>query len=229
MPKFQPVKIATAELAALAFAAQRANGTLHKDVRAFNKETEELITVVPNKTLMRETVRGAENGLTVTEEDRTNAQDAVLALQQDNMLTLLRGRQVNTFVQSLIDALSKEESTEQDCGLIAFLPNIYNQLKARQQKDESVNELSYTSKALGNVGTKITVDVTVIQSRYLSAYNCWSVFGHDGKGNCVGFLTGKESCTVSGKYTGKIKRVGNDQYHSNAVVTSLNFVKKCNT
>lgn len=225
MPKFVPVKVATSELAALAFAAQRANGEFVKDSVRFNPETNELVKITPNKTLMRESLTGGAS-LVVTEEDRAVAVEAITALQHDMTMSTLRGRKVSEFTSALILALGQEESTERDCGMLAFLPNMYEQLKARQQKEETVSGLAHSSRELGRVGEKITVNFTVINCRYLSSYNCYSVFGHDGNGNCVGFLTAKEDCTKSGMYTGKIKRVGPDHYNSGAMVTSLNFVKR---
>ena len=45
-------KIETRELVALAFAAQRMNGGLHRDNRYFDPEKDAFVEVVPNKTLM---------------------------------------------------------------------------------------------------------------------------------------------------------------------------------
>lgn len=225
MPKYVPVKVSTLELAALAFAAQRVNGVLHKDSRIFDTEKQELIEVTPNKVLMRDSVTGIKI-LSVTEQDRADAETAIQALQQDMTMSMLKGRKVSDFVSNFISAIGQDEASERDCGLFAFLPNMYGQLKARQQKEETVVGLAYSSKAIGNVGDRVTVNLTVISARYLSSYNCWSVFGHDQNGNCVSFLTGKQDCSVSGTYAGKIKRVGNDTYHNGAMVTQLNFVKR---
>lgn len=225
MPKYVPVKVPTLELATLAFAAQRINSTLHKDNRIFDAVKQELIEVVPNKTLMRDSVTGNKI-LLVTEQDRVDAEAAVLALQQDMTMAMLKGRKVSDFVSNLVSAIGQDEASERDCGLFAFLPNMYEQLKARQQKEETVVGLAYSSKAIGNVGDRVIVNLTVISARYLSSYNCWSVFGHDQNGNCLSFLTGKQDCSVSDTYTGKIKRVGNDAYHNGAMVTQLNFVKR---
>ena len=224
MARGKSVSVSVKELAALSFAAQRANGALLKDTTRWNEATQTLETVTPNKTLIRDTVKG-DPKLVVTDGDRAQAEIAIAAITQDFTMQVLKGRKVSDFVQSLATLLEKDMDTDVSAGIVAFLPQMYEQLKQRQEREEKVQEFAYTSEYLGQVGAKVTVELTVLTTKYLQQYNCYSVTGHDAQGNMVNFLTGKQDCTVSGRYTGKIKRIETSPYHNNAKVTQLNFVK----
>jgi hypothetical protein len=218
------VSVSVKELAALAFAAQRYNGGLLKDTTRWNEDTQTLENIIPNKTLIRDTVKG-DPKLVVTDEDRVLAEEAITAITQDCAWQIIKGRKVSDFVQSLATLLQEDTDTDASSGIVAFLPQMYDQLKQRQEREEKVQEFAYTSEYLGQVGAKVTVELTVLTTKYLQQYNCYSVTGHDAQGNMVNFLTGKQDCTVSGRYTGKIKRIEQSPYHNNAKVTQLNFVK----
>jgi L-amino acid N-acyltransferase YncA len=224
MARGKSVSVSVKELAALSFAAQRYNGGLLKDTTRWNENTQTLENIIPNKTLIRDTVKG-DPKLVVTDEDRAQAEIAIDAITQDFTMQVLKGRKVSDFVQSLATLLEKDTDTDVSAGIVAFLPQMYEQLKQRQDREEKVQGFAYTSEYLGQLGAKVTVELTVLTTKYLQQYNCYSVTGHDAQGNMVNFLTGKQDCTVSGRYTGKIKRIEQSPYHNNAKVTQLNFVK----
>ena len=54
-------------------------------------------------------------------------------------------------------------------------------------------------------------------------YNCFRHFGHDGKGNLIGFLNKKE---LSGIIVGKVKKQEVSNFNNNGKVTYLNYVKE---
>lgn len=220
MARFTPVKVSTVELAALAFAAYRKNqSTVYKDSSYFNKETDSLVTVVPNKQLMRE------DNLEVTEQDRVDSQAAIETLSQDRMMRILKGLMVPDFQNTLTNLLTQAEATMSDAGLMAFLPSMAEQITQRQAREQEVAELAQVSQYLGRIGDKVVVNLTVMNSRYLQQFNCWSVNAKDDKGNLISYLTAKEDCTRSARYSGKIKRTEISKYHNGAQVTTLNFVK----
>jgi hypothetical protein len=225
MARGKSVSVSVKELAALSFAAQRYNGGLIKDSTRWNEDTQTLENIIPNKTLIRDTVKGDPTWLVVTDEDRAQAEIAIDVITQDFTMQVLKGRKVSDFVQSLAALLQEDMSTGDRAGIVAFLPQMYEQLKQRQDREEKLQEFAYTSEYLGQVGAKVTAELTVLTTKYLQQYNCYSVTGHDAQGNMVNFLTGKQDCTVSGRYTGKIKRIEQSPYHNNAKVTQLNFVK----
>lgn len=220
MARYTPVKISTVELAALAFAAYRKNqSNVYKDTSFFDKEKDSLVTVVPNKQLIRE------GQLEVTEEDRADAQTAMDTLSQDRMMRILKGLAVPDFQNTLTNLLTQTECTMNDAGLMAFLPSMAAQLIQRQAREQEVAELAQASQYLGRVGEKVVVELTVMNSRFLQQFNCWSVNAKDDKGNLVAYLTAKENCTRSARYSGKVKRTETSKYHNGAQVTTLNFVK----
>ena len=115
MARYTPVKISTVELAALAFAAYRKNqSNVYKDSSFFDKEKDSLVTVVPNKQLMRE------GNLEVTEQDRSDALAAMETLSQDRMMRILKGLMVPDFQNTLTNLLTQTESTMSDAGLWHF-------------------------------------------------------------------------------------------------------------
>ena len=221
-------KIESRELVALAFAAQRMNGGLHRDNRYFDPEKDAFVEVVPNKTLMFNSFAfepGSNPELVPTDEDRAQADAAITAIQGDVLIKKLADRRVSDFQFNLSEAISQPTCTQRDCGLVAFVPKTYAGMLERQEKDEAKIGLASTSEYLGRVGEKIQLDFALIDSKYLQQYNCYSVTGHDGNGNMVSFLTAHQGLAQSGRIAGKIKRIEVSHYHNGAKVTQLNFVK----
>ena len=225
---FKQYTIATRDLVALAFAAQRQNGTLYKDDSYYDKDHDAVVQVTPNKVLMRDSFAiepGSNPELIATEQDYEQADAAISAIQGDVIIRRLSDRRVSGFVHSLSEALSKDKLTQRDCGLVAFVPQTYASMLDRQEKQETTLMMSSTSKYLGKIGEKIQLDFTMMDSRYLQQYNCYSVNGHDEKGNLVNFLTAHQHLCKSGRISGKVKRTEESRFHNGAKVTQLNFVK----
>ena len=98
-------KIESRELVALAFAAQRVNGGLHRDNRYFDPEKDAFVEVVPNKTLMFNSFAfepGSNPELVPTDEDRAQADAAISAIQGDVLIKKLADRRVA--ISNLISA-----------------------------------------------------------------------------------------------------------------------------
>lgn len=219
MARYTPVKIATLDLAALAFAAFRKNNNqVFKDTSFYDKERDTIVSVVPNKALMRE------GNLMVNDQDRADAVAAFEILSQDRTLRVLKNQPITEFQNILTNLIVGTEVSMSDAGLMAFLPNMANQIKARQQREEEIAGLSYTSEFLGKIGDKVKFTLSVMTSRWSDQFNCWAVNGKDENGNLVTFFTSKQICTKDGVYTGKIKRTEQSRFHNNAKVTTLNFV-----
>ena len=213
--------IAVRDLAALAFMAQRVNGTLHRDSRVFDAESQDWREVRPNKDIMRENFEL--NNL--LPEDFDNADAAISAVQGDAVMRVLKGQRLNDFSHALVELTKQETATARDCGLMAFLPKTYAGQLERATREEQVAGLASASDYIGRVGEKVTVEFTLIDKRFLQQYNCWSVFGQDASGNCVSFLTQHEKLANNGRIQGKIKRLEQNQYRNGAKTTALNYVK----
>jgi hypothetical protein len=109
---------------------------------------------------------------------------------------------------------------------MAFLPQVYARSQERAVKQEVMAEIGPGSQYLGKVGDKVTINFEFIEQRYLQQFNCFAVFGTDGAGNCVKFLTAHKELAKSAQLQGKIKRLEEDQYRGGAKVTTLNYVKE---
>ena len=177
--------------------------------------------IVSNKTLATKIIR--DNA--VTDDARAEAAEMVQALQTDMTFKLLTGKTVSPFVKDMVGTFDNETSTEFKLGLLIYVPNTYAGLKAAEKRLEEEVAERYTSKAIGSVGQKVTVNFTLISKRWIDKFACFSAFGKDDAGNLISFFTGHEDRCVTGKLTGKVKFAGQDKYHGNAIVSNLNFVK----
>jgi hypothetical protein len=224
MARYVPKPVAVKELLAAAFFAQRTLGGMNKNSEVWDETAQTLTKVVTNKDLILQCLEGKTLPTQADYDLADTAKDAILL---SNTLRLLKGGNTATgFQASMYTLLEKDMDTVSSAGLVAYVPNTYDQLKAREIKQETVAELAITSDYLGKVGDKVTFVLTVMEKRYLQQFNCFSVTGTDANSNIVSFLTAKEDCTVSGKYSGKIKTAQESKYHNGARVTGLNFVKK---
>jgi hypothetical protein len=224
MARYVPQSVAVKELLAAAFYAQRTLGGMNKNSEVWDETAQTLTKVTTNKDIILRVVKGE---LLAEAQDYELAETAKDALLLSNTLRLLKGGNSATgFQASMYALLEKDMDTVSAAGLVAYVPNAYDSLKAREIKQETVAELSITSDYLGKVGEKVTFVLTVMEKRYLQQFNCFSVTGTDANGNLINFLTAKEDCTVSGKYSGKIKSAQESKWHNMARVTNLNFVKK---
>ena len=224
MARWKPTPASVTELCAAAFVAQRMNGGMNKNPEIWDEATQTLTKVTTNKDIVLRVLKGE---ILPTQADYDLAEIAKDALLLQNTLRLLKGAAPYTgFQASMLQLLEKDMGTMSDAGLAAYLPNLYETLKTREIKQETVAELATTSEYLGKVGDKVTFTLTVMEKRFLQQFNCFSVTGTDENKNLVNFLTAKEDCTVSGKYSGKIKKIEESKWHNGAKVTNLNFVKK---
>jgi hypothetical protein len=224
MARYVPKPVAVKELLAAAFFAQRTLGGMNKNSEVWDETAQTLTKVVTNKDLILQCLEGK---ALPTQADCDLADTAKDAILLSNTLRLLKGgAPAVNFQASVLALLEKDMDTFSAAGLVAYVPNMYEQLKAREAKQETIAELAVTSEYLGKPGDKVTFVLTVMEKRYLQQFNCFSVTGTDANNNIVSFLTAKEDCTVSGKYSGKVKSAQESKYHGNARVTSLNFVKK---
>jgi hypothetical protein len=220
MARYVAKKLAMIDLAALSFAAfHRNNETVFKDTSFFDKETDSVIQVVPNKVLMRD------GTLQVLQEDKVEAQAAIELLSQDRTMRILKNKPIADFQNTLTNLVMQEECTMSDAGLMAFLPAMVRQIQARQVREEEIATLSVSSEYIGKIGEKVKITLSIMTVRFVQQFNCWSVTGKDSNGNLISFLTSKEECTRDGVYTAKVKRTEPCRYNNGAKVTTLNFVK----
>jgi len=212
--------VKTKELAAMAFAAFRLNNGIIKHTVRAEAGASDVKDVISNKEYIHKMLCEGMGHL-VTDADHKLATEAIDALIQDELVMKVKGQVISLFNKALVDLVRTEETTSGNAVLISYLPAAHSQI----QKVDTTRAHSFTSQHLGEIGTKVTFDLDVISSFWLQQYDCYSVFGSDGNGNLVRFLTSKKDCTISGKYVGKIKKAEVDGSRFNAKVTILHYVK----
>jgi len=226
--KAQPM-FDTVSVVAAAILAYRTNGQIEKadlkvnDLRLTGDEwLPTPVVVKSNKTMVTEFLEHPE---LLTQELLDEAKAQILAVQGQLTLAVLTGKKVSDFVRDLAVVIENDQIQQYRIGLVVYVPNVYKTIQAKEKIAETINENLYTSIALGAPGQKLAVNFTLIEKRYIQSINCFSAFGKDENGNFVQFLTPHEDRCVTGKLSGKVKAVGNDKWHNNAMVTNLNFVK----
>jgi hypothetical protein len=217
---------ATEEIAAVAFAAYRANdNNLYKEPTVYDIDTDQWIKVATNKQIIRQHLLG-EALVTVTDQDRVNAHDAKELVIEWCVMQTLQESPVTPFLAALKDGLMQTANPLTACGLFAHLPEQYTVISKKKHNSDKLNQLVYTSDWFGSVGTTLDFTITVIDSKFVPKFSCYHVFGHTPDGNCVGFFTSKENCRTSGNFIGKVKSHMHDQWRNNVKITNFNFVKK---
>jgi len=201
------------------------NTILRIDCPAYEGSTDGEFPATPecisNKTI---TLAVLKEGL-ITDEARAEAAGMVQALQTNMTFSILTGKVVSTFMQDIHKSLEKDTVLLSEVGRTLYVPSLYAGIKSRENLLEAEIGLRNSSKALGEVGAKVTINFTLISDRYVETFNCFAAFGKDDQGNLVSFLTGHKGLCATGKITGKVKFANPDKFHGNAIVTNLNFVK----
>jgi hypothetical protein len=225
MARQQVVTYPTAVMVAAALkAVEGSNGEIVKqDQSAYNSlqpgGAEVLVPAVKStRTLMTELLTKPED-LNVAA-----AQEAIDFVHGAATMSVFCGKMMSDFTKKMVEKTQNETVTSLDTGfMVYFVPVYYNFKKSSERREKTVEYIN--SEYFGKVGEKVEIDLTVIDSKWLDKFGMFVVFGHTADGNLVNFFTAKPACTESGKYTGKVKKHEQSQWHENAKVTVLNYVK----
>ncbi|CAB5215075.1 hypothetical protein UFOVP190_383 [uncultured Caudovirales phage] len=179
----------------------------------------------PNRVLITNHLEGTKL-LPVTDEHRTAAEDLVTYLQQTIMMQTLMKGSSDSFAQNVLDIISEPTMLAKNVGLLAWAPK----LSADLQKKDSVRQASAhyerSSRYVGSIGSKIIVDFTLIESRFVPRMDCYSVYGHTAEGNLIFYWSKKaEKIVQQGRIEGRVKKQVEDGFRNKALVTTLNYVK----
>jgi hypothetical protein len=183
-------------------------------------------TIIPNRQLVREYLEGNRANLPiVSDHDRKHAEGIVQYLQQTGIMQTLANRG-DKFLTQINNLLAQPTVTAKDFGLIAWAPK----LASDYQKKDNIREVSarfeYASRYIGQVGDKIIIEFTLIDSRYIKTMDCYAVYGHDVQGNLIFYWAREQKKIVqTGQIQGRVKTHKRDGYRGDACVTTLNYVK----
>lgn len=164
-------------------------------------------------------------GVNITDAHRQTAVDIKTWFGHSHLMAVLSKGQVSDFHDKLYGIVSEDTVRSRNFGLLCWAPKLHHDGLIHEQSRETSARYEMTSKPIGKIGAKIEIDLEVIEKRYVRHLNVWSVYGHNGTGNLVQFLTKHERLCVSQRITARIKDVGRSPYHNEAFVTDLNFVK----
>ncbi len=160
--------------------------------------------------------------VSVTDADREMADTVVSYVQQRATIDALTGAKVSVFVQDVVELANTKDINERQFGRIVWLPKLYVDMTARDDVKQELAHYTITSKYVGKIKDKLTINFTPLTVNYSRDYNCYRHLGHDGHGNLIGFLSKAQH---SGPIKGHIKKHSTSTYHGNAKVTYLNYVQ----
>jgi hypothetical protein len=161
--------------------------------------------------------------ITVTDDDRTQAEAIRSYLTQRSMLAKLTGRALSDFATSIAEKLENEKASLRDAGILTWAPKVCADLQKADEAQQDFARISITSNFIGKLKSKVEIDFTTISKRWNNNYNCFRYTGHDGNGNLIGFLSKHD-------YPAQVRIRGNVKAHENGRLTSgkttyLNYTK----
>jgi hypothetical protein len=181
--------------------------------------------VISNRQLIKEYTDGVKRLQTAVDGSADQVEELVSFLQQSELVQTLTGKTDN-FLHQINELLAKEEITEREFGLIAWAPKLFTDLRKKQEAKMVSSHYERTSRYIGKPGDKIIINFTEIESRYVQSMNCYAVYGVDEVGNLVFYWAGtKEKIVRTGRIQGRVKKHAPDNYHGDARVTTINYVK----
>ena len=221
----EPTPYPTMDMAAASFAAYRVNGTLHKTNNVFDPDTGAMVPdLTTNRVLIYQHFTG-EQPLEITDQDRASAEAARDFLIDYRATNILQEKHISEFIHKLVEHLNQPSLTLRDCGMMAYLPDIYAKTLVKSDRANKIQMLAYTSQHFGQVGKVLNFALTVVDVKFVQQFNCYHVFGYDAQENCIGYFTSKQNCTMNGSYVGKVKQHIIDDYRNSVKVTQFNYVK----
>jgi len=115
----------------------------------------------------------AQVDIKVSEQDYSDALEAVELIRGAATLNILKGQNTGAFMTNMLDSIEGETCTGAAIGLLSFLPSTYEKTLARAQADDVISEVGITSVSLGLKGTRLELEMTVIRKFESKTYNGW--------------------------------------------------------
>jgi len=138
-------------------------------------------------------------------------------------------RNLNEFENAVSEIVVKDEVSRYEFGLIASLAKVYKRDCQNEQAKDSIAQVGYSSQYIPE--TVVTqgnffLDIEILTSYHLAAYNCWTVTAKTKENNLVGFYMKQDPAPLKGKEINircrvKDRKVNRDGFN----VTYLNYVK----
>lgn len=224
----------TLEVLAVAYAAQRINkGYVKFGSYDYHKN---IVLSKANKEIVKEHFdcfhgawRRSEHGInakiSVLDEDK-HAADNARAHFKKYTIGLL-GNTLNDFQKDLFAAVSAEEVSSTELGILAYVPEMIKREQADSQLKKTVKNHFANSEFAGAIGDKFDGLCTIISKQFHTGYERY-IYTVENNGNILSFFCKFEFAEGAKKHiSGKIKAlVQNKKYKVNE--TRLNYVKVLN-
>jgi len=159
----------------------------------------------------------------IADEDRAQAELCMSQLKYRVLMNQLTDRKQSDFVTEVCDLSAKTALSANKFGVAVWVPKVVAGMHAEEQQRLDIARVAATSQYQGRIGEKISLEFHPIRVKFVHEYGCFRHFGHDGKGNLIGFLNKKE---ISGTIAGKVKKQEISKFNNNGKVTYLNYVKE---
>lgn len=168
----------------------------------------------------------------VTDAHRAAAQEAIDTINNQVMMMVLQGKEINSFIANIAKTLELAEISPREIGLLTFIPRQANQYKENARIDEKKTEYMQ-SKPLGAIGDKVFVTVTVFNTRDIKSQDGYESIlheCHDDDGNLVTFFknsASKGQFEIGKTYNinGRVKAAAETPYSYGAIVNTINYVR----
>ena len=183
------------------------------------------VKILSNRQLITDCLAGQKGPFLVNEIHVKQAEGIIQYLQQTVIMQSLQNK-VDSFLSQMTELVTNLEVTNKDIGIIAWAPHVADQYQKKDHVREVSARYEHHSRYVGHVRDRITTNFTLIEKRYIKSMDCWAVYGADDAGNLLFYWARSldKVCEV-GKISGRIKDHKEDEYRSNARVTTLNYVK----
>lgn len=176
-----------------------------------------------NRQLILESLNTRQESLELFSPD---IQNIVEYLQHTALIQTLSNSKHDSFLYTVNELLTKPTVTERDFGILAWAPKLAFDLQIKDTAKQASSMYERTSRYIGKVGDKITINFTLIESKYIKSMNCYAIYGHTDTGSLVSYWVNDEKKIVKqGTLSARVKSHREDNYHNDARVTQINFVK----
>jgi hypothetical protein len=179
---------------------------------------------VSNRQLISDYVQGNGGPFIVNDFHYKQAEGIVQYLEQTVIMQSLKNTP-DRFLSQISEILANKEISVRDIGITAWAPHLVDQYQKKDHAREVSSRYEYTSQFVGKVGDKVTLDFTLIEKRYVQSTDCYAVYGVSGNNLIFYWANNLDKVCEVGKISGRIKAHNRDEFHGNARVTNLNYVK----
>lgn len=143
----------------------------------------------------------------ITDSDRKQARDMINDINNDSLMSLLRGERVRGFVKSLVGLLSKEVHTDieliRSVNILSYVPLVAAGIATK--RDNELKAHTFTkSRHLGKTGDKVEYDVVIHQCLFSHNYQCYFITTYTAENNVIRFSSRTsfvegETCKIRGR------------------------------